>query len=111
MCCISLKRAVHYRILMQALHLAGRFVKGDGLLNCCCIWTNKILLFNSKAFFSILLKKTWYFVTKIVLNYSEKKCSSDREQILKFKDEGREFAIFLRSLKQFIHTMIGQNNF
>ena len=38
MCCISSKRAVHYRILMQALHLAGWFIKGDGLLNCCYIY-------------------------------------------------------------------------
>ena len=61
MCCISSKRAVHYRILMQALHLAGRFVKGDGLLNCCCIWTNKILLFNSKTFFFYPFEKNMVF--------------------------------------------------
>ena len=30
---------------------------------------------------------------------------------LKFKAEGREFAIFLRSLEQFIQTVKGQNNF
>ena len=29
-----------------------------------------------------------------------KKCSSDREKLLKFKAEGREFAISLRSLEQ-----------
>ena len=32
--------------------------------------------------------KKWYFVTKIVLTY----CSSDREKLLKFEAEGREFA-------------------
>ena len=37
----------------------------------------------------------WYFVT----------------YILKFEAEGREFAKFLRSLKQFIQTVQGQNNF
>ena len=54
----------------------------------------------------------WYFVTKIVLTYCEKKkCSSDREQLLKFEAEGREFAKFLRSLEQFIQTVKGHNNF
>ena len=36
-----------------------------------------------------------------------KNCSNDS----KFEAEGREFANFLRSLKQFIQTVIGQNNF
>ena len=63
------KRAVHYRILMQALHLAGCFVKGDGFIELLLYWTNKMLLSGSKAFSSIPLKKTWYFVTKIVLTY------------------------------------------
>ena len=43
-----------------------------------------------------------YFVTKIGLTYCEKNYSSDREKHLKFKAEGQEFAIFLRSLEQFI---------
>ena len=38
-------------------------------------------------------KEKWYFVTKIVMTNCEKKCSSDREKLLKFKAEGREFAI------------------
>ena len=41
----------------------------------------------------------------------EKKCSSDREKLLKFEAEGRELAKFLRSLEQFIQTVKGQNNF
>ena len=53
----------------------------------------------------------WYFVTKIVLTYCEKNCSSDREKLLKFEAEGREFAKILRSLEQFIQTVEGQNNF
>ena len=53
----------------------------------------------------------WYVVTKIVLIYCEKKLSSDREKLLKFKAEGREFAKILRSLEQFIQTVQGQNNF
>ena len=40
-----------------------------------------------------------------------KNCSSDREKLWKFEAEGREFAKFLRSLEQFIQTVIGQNNF
>ena len=54
----------------------------------------------------------WYFVTKIVLTYCEKKCSSDWEKLLKFEVEGRAFAKFLRSLiQQFIQIVKGQNNF
>ena len=40
-----------------------------------------------------------------------KNYSSDREKLLKFEAEGREFSKFLRSLEQFIQTMKGQNNF
>ena len=40
-----------------------------------------------------------------------KNCSSDREKLLKFEAEGREFAIFLRSLEQLIQTVNAQNNF
>ena len=53
----------------------------------------------------------WYFFTEIVLTYCEKKCSSDREKLLKFETEGREFSKILRSLEQFIQTVKGQNNF
>ena len=41
--------------------------------------------------------RKWYFVTKIVLFYFEKNCSSDREK--RSEAEGREFAKILRSLK------------
>ena len=40
-----------------------------------------------------------------------KNCSSDREKLLKFEAERREFAKFLRSLEQFIQTVKGQTNF
>ena len=40
-----------------------------------------------------------------------KNCSSVREKLLKFEVEGQEFAKSLRSLKQFIQTVKGQNNF
>ena len=38
-------------------------------------------------------------------------CSIDREKILKFKAEGREFAKVLRSLEQFVQTVKGQKIF
>ena len=38
-----------------------------------------------------------------------KNCSNDREKLLKFEVEGREFAKFLRSIEQFIQTDKGQN--
>ena len=40
-----------------------------------------------------------------------KNCSSDREKLLKFEAEGREFAKFLRSLEQFIQALNSQDNF
>ena len=50
-------------------------------------------------------------LSKLFLPTVRKKCSSDREKLLKFETEGREFAKFLRSLEQFIQTIKGQNNF
>ena len=40
-----------------------------------------------------------------------KKCSSDREKLLKFKVEGLEFSKIQRSLEQFIQTVKGQSIF
>ena len=40
-----------------------------------------------------------------------KSCSSDREKLLKFEAEVREFAKFMRSLEKFIQTVKGENNF
>ena len=48
---------------------------------------------------------------KLFLPTVRKNCSSDREKLLKFEAEGREFAKCLRSLEQFIQTVKGQNNF
>ena len=39
-----------------------------------------------------------------------KNCSSDREKLLEFEAEDREFSKFLRSLELFIQTVKGQNN-
>ena len=40
-----------------------------------------------------------------------KNYSGDREKLLKFEAEGREFAKFLRSLEQFIQTVKGPKIF
>ena len=40
-----------------------------------------------------------------------KNCSSDREKLLKFEAEGREFAKVMRSVEQFIQTNKQTNNF
>ena len=40
-----------------------------------------------------------------------KSCSSDREKLLKFEAEGREFSKFLKSLERFIQILKGQKNF
>ena len=40
-----------------------------------------------------------------------KNCSTDREKLLKLEAEGQEFPKVLRSLKQFVQTVKGQNNF
>ena len=58
----------------------------------------------------VSLCQKWYFVTKIVLTFCEKKnCSSDREKLLKFEAEGQEFANILRSLEQFVQTVKGRS--
>ena len=36
-------------------------------------------------------EKKWYFVSKIVQTYCEKKSISDREKLLEFEAEGQEF--------------------
>ena len=40
-----------------------------------------------------------------------KKCSTDREKLLEFEAEGREFEKYLRSQEQFIQTVSGQKKF
>ena len=40
-----------------------------------------------------------------------KNCSSDRENLLKFKADGREFAKVLWSLEQFVQTVKGKKFF
>ena len=42
---------------------------------------------------------------------ARKKCSCDREKLLKFEAEGQEFAKILRWQEQFVGAVKGQNNF
>ena len=51
------------------------------------------------------------FLPKLLRPTVRKKNSSDREKLLRFEAEGREFAKILRSLEQFIQTVNCQNNF
>ena len=80
-----------------------------------------------KSFDSVLHKKSYFFwyngLANISLKYSKngillpklfwrtviKNCSSDREKLLIFEAEGREFAKILRSIEQFIQTVKVQN--
>ena len=63
------------------------------------------------CFFSSFPFENDILLPKLFWPTVRKKCFSDREKLLKFEVEGREFAKFLRSLEQFIQTMRGQNNF
>ena len=56
-------------------------------------------------------KKNGILLPKLFWPTVRKNCSSDREKLLKFEAEGREFVKVLRSLEQFIQTVKGQNNF
>ena len=47
----------------------------------------------------------WFFLLPKLFRLTVRKnCSSDREKLLKFQAEGREFAKILRSLEQFVQT-------
>ena len=66
------------------------------------------------SFLTGKLKKKVFWTNKIGVLFRptvRKNCSSDREKLLKFEAEGREFAKILRSLEQFIQTVKGQKNF
>ena len=65
-------------------------------------YCKKILVYISVN--GILLPKLFWPTVR-------KNCSSDREKLLKFEAESREFSKILRSLEQFIQTVKGQNNF
>ena len=62
-------------------------------------------------FWSPFYQNNGILLPKLFWPTVRKNCSSDREKLLKFEAEGREFAKNLRSLEQFIQTVKGQNNF
>ena len=59
----------------------------------------------------ILLNSKWYFVSKIFLTYFEKKCSSDREKLLKFEVEGRGNKTILKGMGSEIKIFYYQGPF
>ena len=82
-------------------------------------WINPVLcVVDVQNIWCTLALQSEYFILyngillpKLFWPTVRKKNSSDREKLLKFEAEGREFAKFLRSLEQFIQTVKGQNNF
>ena len=50
-----------------------------------------------KPIYEPRLQLNWYFVSKIVLSYSEKKYSTDQEKLLKFEAEGWELELYSNS--------------
>ena len=63
------------------------------------------------TFSSIWQNRNGILLLKLFWPTVRKKCSGDREKLLKFEAESREFSKFFRSLEQFIQTVKGQNNF
>ena len=69
------------------------------------------LKMNKETRISILLFQAWtrglngILLSKLFWPTVRKNCSSDREKLLKFEAEGREFAKFFRSLEQTVRTM------
>ena len=56
---------------------------------------------------NFLYKRNGILLPKLFWPTVRKKCSSEREKLLKFEAEGQEFAEFFRSLEQFIQTVKG----
>ena len=54
--------------------------------------------------FKVSSMKNGILLPKLFWPTVREKCSSDRENLLKFEAEGREFAKILRSLEQFVWT-------
>ena len=107
----SLVPYTFHTYLMQEFQIIAR----NGFYNSVPARTAR---WSSSAFFPLfcLSKKTHHrisgiFLSKLFWPTVKKNCSSDREKLLKFEAEGREFAKFLRSLEQLIQTVKCQNNF
>ena len=90
-----------YRIWCSMLKLQLPIYKSCIKTKSCGILFQQFFWHNVRN--GILLPKLFWPTVR-------KHCSSDREKLLKFEAEGREFSKFLRSLEQCFLT-VGQNNF
>ena len=90
--------------------LLKKYIKNTDLINCSWKYhVSWIQIQNGyKLYFN--MTKSGILLPKLFWPTVRKTFFSDREFFLKFKAEGWEFAIFFRSLEQFIQT-VGQNNF
>ena len=88
-------------------------VQGTGLLlNSKYVASFKVfVLWQSTNTKCVLQEINGILLPKLFWPTVRKKCSSDRENRLKFKAEGQEFAKILRSLEQLIWTLKCQYNF
>ena len=68
-------------------------------------------VFGGLPLYIFVINRTGILLPKLFWPTVRKKCSSDREKLLKSEAEGREFAKCLRSLEQFIQTVNGQKKF
>ena len=87
-------------LLFRMRKLDNPTASNDVSLSVFTPFSSKIF---QRVFNGILLPKFFWPTVR-------KNCSRDREKLLKFEAEGREFAKFLRLLEQFIQTVISQNN-
>jgi hypothetical protein len=71
----------------------------------------KSFQFGNSFEFSRFPSRHGILLPKLFWPTLRKICSSDKEKLLKFETEGRQFAKFLRSDEQFIQTVKGKNNF
>ena len=100
----SYKKALKSRLNYKSMHWESNWA----VLICA-----KVRKFLKEIVVSLLfsIKNNGILLPKLFWPTVRKNCSSDREQLLKFEAEGRDFAKILRSLEQFVRTVKRQNNF
>ena len=89
----------------------SQFINPLSLKSTCGIvegYVFQCLHISNHDFFGLIFG---IFLPKLFWPTVRKNCSSDREKVLEFGDEGREFAKFLILLEQFIQTVKAQSNF
>ena len=104
-----------FMMLLQRLFSSFKysFSYGEG-----CLVLKSLIVFFVKSILRLLKFKRIHnmihdtFRNSILLwSTGRKNCPSEREKLLEFEAEGREFSNFLRSLEQFIQAVKGQYNF